>query len=190
MKITNLVRIKGIGPQGEPRELVKHNALTYAAADVMIAALIQSRPARVTHLYALYGNVYGTNGSGLPALPGDLRTATRDSFVTADDGGTYGGLWVPLVAAPSVSATDASLYSGNACTYFFRIPGALPANQFTGNYSPGYSYICAIGLACAQNANDRTQDQIMSAMTVYGTSAFTIASNAQETVEYPFQITF
>lgn len=187
MQFTNRVVITGVDADGKPRQQIKFNTLTHAASDLMIAALIQSHPARVTHLYARYGNTYGTNGSRLPTLPSDLTTTTRASFM-ATDGSTNGGLWVPLVAAPSVSASDPTLYAGNVCTYFFRIPGTLPAAQYTGPYTPGTSYICGIGLACAQNLNDRTQDQVISALTYYGLNSFTIGANAQESVQYPLQI--
>ena len=183
MQFTNRVVITGVDAAGNPRKQIKFNTLTHAASDVMIAAMLQSKPARVTHLYALYGT---TNSNA--TLPSDLTAVTRANFMNTD-GSTYGGLWVPLVAAPSVTSSDPTKYAGNLCTYYFRIPGTLPAAQYTGPWNnSGNGYISAIGLACAQNLNDRTQDLIISALPYYGSSAFTVASGAQESVQYPFQI--
>ena len=183
MKFTNRVRIYGVDEHGNAREQIGFNTLTYAAADVLIRAMLQSGPARVTHLYAQHG---GSTNTAPITLPGD-PSATRNNFVATANTYDNGGLWVPLLAAPAVSASDPTTYAGNLCTFYFRIPGNVPSTQYTGNYVAGTSKIYGIGLAVAVNANDRTQDQIISAYNSF--TPFPIASNAQESVDYPFQIT-
>jgi hypothetical protein len=181
IKFNNVVRIKGTGSNGQPREQVVKNSMTYAAADALISAIVQSGSARPTQLYAQYAP------SGVtPALPSDVRMTTRDNFVQT--GTNSGGLWVPLLAAPAVSATDATLYDGNQATFYFRIPGTPQSTQYTGNFQPGISYIYALGLAVATSANDRTGDIIISVLNSF--TPFVIPSNGQESVDYPLQIIF
>jgi hypothetical protein len=180
LKFKNVVRIHGTDLLGKVREQNIVNTNTYAYADVLIAALLQSGPSRVTHLYAQYGP------SGTPpSLPSDLRLADRDSFVTT--GTDSGGIWVPILAAPSVDASDATLYNGNQATFYFRVPGTLQASQVTGTFQPGSSYIYALGLAVATNANDRNGDIIVSILNTF--TPFVIPANGQEAVDYPLQIT-
>lgn len=179
-KFKNQVRIHGIDQDGKPRIQIALNTLTYAAADTLINALLSSGPARVTHLYAQYG----PNGTP-PPLPSDLRTTERSDLVATGSG--YGGIWIPILAAPTVSSTDTSSYQGNVSTFFFRIPGSPQSTQLTGIFTPGTSMIYALALAVATNANDRNGDLIISILNSF--TPFTIATNGQEAVDYPFQIT-
>jgi len=179
----NEVHIRGFDLAGQPREQRVVNSLTYAAADIMIAAMLQSGPSKVTYLYAQHG---GSSNTAPVALPADRRTATRDTFVQTIGGYDNGGLWIPILAAPAVSSTDVTIYEGNQATYFFRIPGTLPSTQFTGNFVPGTSLIYSLGLAVSQNLNNRTTDTIISVLGSF--TPFPISINGQEAVDYPLQV--
>ena len=186
MKFTNRVIISGVDAAGRPRQQIAFNGLTFAAADNMVAALLQSRPARVTHLYGIFSVSNSVRPLG---VSGDIRAVGRSDFM-ATDNSTYGGFFIPLVAAPSVESTDGTIYQGNTALYYFRIPGSISAgvnSGFSGPYAPGV-YISGIGLGVAQNASDRSQDRIISVLGNGSFNPFAIASNGQETVEYPYQI--
>ena len=184
IKFTNAVRMVGTNPDGSRRDRVHHNTLTFAAADVMIAAMLQSGPSKVTWLYAQHG---GSSNTAPVTLPADLRTAQQSDFVKTINGYDNGGLWVPLMAAPAVDATDAAIYEGNLATYYFRIPGTLPTSQYTGNFTPGTSLIYSVGLGVTVNTSDRSQDRIISVLT--GFTPYSIAANGQESADYPLLIT-
>jgi hypothetical protein len=185
-KFTNAVRIHGKHPDGRAREVVAHNTLTYAAADVMVAALLQSGPSKVTYLYAQHG---GSTNTAPVVLPTDMRATTQSNFTSTIVGYDNGGLWIPLMTAPAVDSTDVSSYRGNLATYYFRIPGTLPIAQFTGNFVPGTSLIYGLGLAVTVNTSDRSQDLIISALGNGAFTPFVVASNGQEAIDYPLQIT-
>jgi len=182
----NAVRIKGTKPDGSTRNILAHNTLTYAAADVMIAAMLQSGPSKVTYLYAQHG---GSTNTAPITLPSNLSTTTQSNFTSTIPGYDNGGLWVPLLTAPAVDSSDLTAYLGNLVTYFFRIPGTLPTSQFTGHFTPGVSQIYTLGLGVTVNTNDRTQDKIISVLASAPGTPFVIAANGQEAVDYPMQIT-
>jgi hypothetical protein len=185
-KFWNEVRIRGHNRDGTPREQIVHNTLTYAAADIMIAALLRSGPSQVSYLYAQHG---GSTNTAPITLPNPMQTATITSFTRTIGGYDNGGLWIPILAAPAVDTTDALLYAGNLATYFFRIPGTLASNQFTGNFVAGTSLIYSLGLAVAKNANDRSTDVVISALGNGAFTPFVISPTGQEAIDYPLQIT-
>ena len=182
-KFKNEVRISGMWA-GKPRVQIGCNTLTFAAADFLIQSVLGSGTSRVAWLYLQHGGSANTAGQ---ILPSDLRTTQRSNFVATASSHDNGGLWVPLLAAPSITSTAPGTYQGNAADYFFRVPGSPQATQYTGNFVPGTSLIYSMGLAVSPNLNDRTQDQIIS---VYSTfTPFLIASGGQEAVDYPLQVT-
>lgn len=184
LKVKNPIRLRILDAAGVVvSENIIFNTLTYAAADIMIAALLRSGPAQVTHLYAQHG---GQNADGTPSpLPDDLREVTRGDLV--DSNGDRGGLWIPILAAPAVSSSDTQLYNGNQGTFYFRIPGTVPAAQVIGNFVAGTSKITALALAVAVNINDRSQDIIISVTNNF--TPFQIVPNGQLAVDYPFLVT-
>lgn len=146
------------------------NKMTYAAADILVNALLSSGPFRVTHLYARFGDETDNPGHLVPP-DDDVRAATRDTFVSVNEGDLIrGGLWVPIQAAPIRDITNANLYSGNAATFFFRIPYNINTSQISPspNFNLSTSYIYAMGLAVAYSASDRSQDRIISTMQAIG----------------------
>jgi hypothetical protein len=177
------------------------NSMTYAAGDMMVNALLNSGPFKISHLYARFGDE--TENPGFLAPPSDdIRASVRDTFLHVNDGDVVrGGLWVPLQAAPIKDLTDATKYSGNQATFFFRIPYNISTTQISpsSNFNVSTSYIYALGLAVASSSSDRTQDRIVSVLQAVGFddevpdagdfAKFLIPSGGQSAIDYslPFQ---
>lgn len=188
-KFTNAVRLVGIAADGSRRIRVGFNTLTFAAADVMIAALLQSGPSKVTYLYAQHGGSSTDPDFPPVVLPSDLRETTQADLTATESTYNSGGLWIPLLAAPAADTTDTTSYTGNVATYYFRIPGTPAAGSYTGVFVPGTSRIYSLGLGVTVNTNDRSQDKIISVLAGDSFTPFIIAANGQEAVDYPMQIT-
>ncbi len=185
---------------------VATNSLTYAAGDMFINAFLKSGPSQVTHLYARFGDSGANPGYLNPPL-GDLKATTRSTFLDATDIETIrGGLWVPVLSAPSQQTTDVTKYAGNQATFFFRIPYNIDPSQvqpdnFVADGSPAQSYIYALGLAVAVNVSNRNQDVIITALQAVGWdlghplvgdfTKFPVPSGGQMAIDYtvPFEVT-
>ena len=178
-------------------EQVGKNNFTYAAADILVAALLRSGPSQITHLYARYGDQSGDYAGTIAAPGNDLKAVARAHFVyNSGSPDKRGGLWVPLSLPPSLGTTDGTKYVGNEVTLSFRIPGTLTSASYDGaefNAGGATSYIGAIGLAVAPNFdNDRTQDKIFSVATHLNFSPaalFTVPKLGQTEVGYVFSLT-
>lgn len=172
------VVIRGLDRHGrEISRQVSRNTLTYAMADILMNAFLRSGPSQVTHLYARFGDS-SANPGWLNPPNIDLKATTRSTFVTVAPGDTVrGGLWVPVMSAPAQDTTDVTTYGGNEATFFFRIPANIPQDganpqvepaNFVADGSSSQSYIYALGLAVAQNIQNRTQDTIISVLEAVG----------------------
>lgn len=164
--------------------------LTHAWSTVAINALLRSGSSQIGWLYARFGDS-GANPAYLSpaANPSDLGTTVASDFLHAAPGDNVrGGLWVPILAAPSQSSSNPNLYTGNQATFSFRIPGNIPAAQISpaANFNPATSYIYALGLAVPVVAGDRTQDIIVALQQNF--TIFQVPANGQEAVDYPLQI--
>lgn len=168
------------------------NTLTYAAAGLLLTALLRSGPSQVTHLYARFGT--DAQAGFLVPDNADVQRTQRTDFLEAPNS-AVGGLWVPVLAAPVQETTDNTKYAGNRATFLFRIPYNLPAAQISpaDNFSLSTSKIFALGLAVAQNLNVREQDVIFSVLQAFTNDAdptsgyfqkFLIAPGGQTTVDY------
>jgi hypothetical protein len=160
------------------------NTATYAFADMLMTAWLRSGPSSVTYLYARFGDS-GANPGVLAPTGQDLRNTTRTNFVAAPgDSLVLGGLWVPLLAAPSQASSDLDHYAANSTTFYFRIPASLSTAQIdpAANFDVATSYIYALGLAISPNTSDRSQDVIVTATEDF--DPFLIPTGGQMAVDY------
>ena len=175
------------------------NKLTYSALDVFMNAWLQSGPSQVTHLYVRFGDS-GANPGFLSPTGGDLRATNRGDFIASNDS-IRGGMWVPILSAPTQSTSDPARYIGNKATFFFRIPSNISQDQMSpvGNFNPATSYIYSMGLAVAFNTGDRQFDKIVSTMQAYGFDAdpdlgdfekFKVPPGGQISLDYNVPIVF
>jgi len=189
MRVINRVELRGLDEAGRERLQIAFNSLTYAACDNMAAALTQSGPARITHLYGHHGGTWNPSSIAIPLPPNtDPRLTTRSDFMNSSTSQNDGGFWIPLAAAPAITSSGAN-FQGNLLTYYFQIPGTIPGGQYTGTFTPGTSKIYSLGLAVAHNTLDRTQDVIVSVLGNGTFTPFIIGSGGQESVNYPYQFT-
>jgi len=188
--VNNVVRFTIYDRDGNVQETFSaKNTLTYAAGGVLINALLRSGPSQVSWLYARYGNNTGSPASGALVLPtGGIKAVTRTQFIQASSS-DQGGLWVPVLGAPSISTSNSALYSGNAATYSFRIPANIVNSQTSpyGSFDSSSAYIMAAGLGVAANLTDRTQDIIIGVLN--NITPRQVPSGGQLGVDYTFQIT-
>lgn len=174
------------------------NSVTYAAAAILMTALLRSGPSQVTHLYARFGDS-GANPGFLVPPNSDIAQSSRSTF-TQSSNAAIGGLWVPILSAPA-QTTTAAPYSGNKATFFFRIPYNISTDQVlpANNFSADTSYIYALGLGVAKVMSDRSQDLILSTLQAYGYdsgnvdlgyfSKFPIANGGQTSIDYSLEFT-
>lgn len=190
LKLSTEIKIRLLDANGICRRtIVAHNDFTNAAADVFVTALLRSGPSSVTYLYARYGGAYGSGQEGIivPA-DGDIKKTVRANFVEGTS--PKGGLWVPLLATPIQSSSDAELFTGNRVTYMFRIPANISASQTEGTaFNSATSYIGAMGLAVSPNFdNVRSEDNIITALqyTAFAPTPqpFLIPSGGQSAIDY------
>ena len=183
--LSTRILLRGLSSQG--RELWRqttHNQPTNAFATMLMTAWLRSGPSQVAYLYARFGDL-GSNPGILAPVGGDLKQAVRADFLkTPAENSILGGLWVPLLAAPAQNSTDSSLYVGNQCTFYFRIPAALSSLQISpaANFNPATSYVTTLGLAVAPNMSDRTQDSIVTVSTDF--DPFLVPDGGQIAVDY------
>lgn len=174
------------------------NTLTFAAADIFMKALVRSGASQVTHLYARFGT--DANPGYLLPSDSDMRSVTRSDFLAAQNS-SVGGLWVTLMAAASLQPSDSNQYRSNEVTYYFRLPYAISADQISPaeNFDPDNSKIFALGIAVAENSEDRSQDILITAAQAVGYddddinagyfTAFALPPGGQSTVDYTLTFT-
>lgn len=162
------------------------NWYTFAAAGVFMNGILRSGPSQVTHLYGRFGDS-GANPGHLAPKNSDQRYTTRNDFIKSNNN-VHGGFWVPLLATPSQTTSDRSLYDGNEAHFFFRIPGDLDDSQIdpADNWDPSTSYVYELGLAVAMNIHDRSQDVIIAVMD--NVKKFQVPSGSQMTIDYKLQL--